>query len=245
MKLSSKPSPVKKTRRDKGRVLMTPRDMWVLEWIGDSFAARLDQVCELMSRDPQKPMLRRTLSYSTVVGRVHRWQLAGWIDYQRILATGPGWVYLTRKGLDAVGLEYKAKMPAWKTLDHVFAVNEVRLTTEWAYWTSERWIRTNWKKDKYEEIPDAIIQDAHNGPDIAIEVEISYKAPEILEQKLRRLVRSYKHPYSEIRFYVPNEERSAAINRAAQKAMFSEEDWDRLSVFVVDLDPTKTWFDDE
>jgi hypothetical protein len=46
------PKGSRKERRDKGKKLIKPRDLVVLLWIAQQYAARLDHVQELLSRMP-------------------------------------------------------------------------------------------------------------------------------------------------------------------------------------------------
>jgi len=77
-----------------------------------------------------------------------RWRRQGHADWARL---GPGapWVWLTRPGLAACGLPYRAGAPALPRLAHLRAVTVVRLALEsapryaaaGAHWRSERRLR--------------------------------------------------------------------------------------------------------
>src|SRR6266568_8461087 len=41
----------RKTRCDKGQIQLTDRDLWVLHWIAEQYAARLDQVQNLLGQE--------------------------------------------------------------------------------------------------------------------------------------------------------------------------------------------------
>jgi hypothetical protein len=101
-------------------------------WIAHQYAARFDQVQELLSLHPGKPMKDELISEAVTRDQVTRWRKAGWVEYKRFLAEGPGWVWLTRKGLQTIGLDalYTSKAPAATRLHHIYAVNEVRLIVE-------------------------------------------------------------------------------------------------------------------
>jgi len=49
----------RKVRRDKGLIMATERDLACLTWIGEMYAARVDQVRRLISRypDPKRPFI--------------------------------------------------------------------------------------------------------------------------------------------------------------------------------------------
>ena len=94
----------KKPRRDKGVVLMSPRDKYCLGWIADQYGVRLDQIQRLLSRWPMGTIKDKSkgLAAPTVKDQIERWRRAGWIEYQRVLVDHPGWVWIARKGLQAL-----------------------------------------------------------------------------------------------------------------------------------------------
>jgi hypothetical protein len=107
----------RKQRSDKGLVMATRRDQYCLAWISEMYAARIDQVQRLLSRfpDPDKPFKAGDLiAETTVRDMIRRWERAGWIEYRRILADSPGWVWTTKRGLALVDLDdiYPARVPA-------------------------------------------------------------------------------------------------------------------------------------
>ena len=81
------------------------------------------------------------MAETTVRDQISRWKKAGWIEYKRILADSLGWAWVTRKGLQLVDLDdiYQARVPASVRLDHIYAINQVRLWMDEQYtWKSER-----------------------------------------------------------------------------------------------------------
>jgi hypothetical protein len=97
----------RKVRRDKGLIMATERDLSCLLWIAEQYAARFDQIQRLLSRfpDPHKPFRGALIAETTVKDLIARWQRAGWIDYQRFLADGRGYAWVTRKGLALIGAD--------------------------------------------------------------------------------------------------------------------------------------------
>src|SRR5438067_6749929 len=98
-----------KTRRDKGKKLIKPRDLIVLLWIARQYAARLDQVQELLNRMPGKGGKKVSpggLTLSAVLQVVDRWVTLGLVEYKRIYDGEPGWVWLTPYGLSVLQLPY-------------------------------------------------------------------------------------------------------------------------------------------
>lgn len=126
-------------RADKGIVRLTERDVASLHWIGEQYSVRIDQLARLLGR-PTAPV-----SDSTARGIVSRWVRAGLADSRKLIAGEPGFVWLTRRGLRQVDLTYKPWEPSVGILNHVFWVNQVRLSVESRYagakWIPERELR--------------------------------------------------------------------------------------------------------
>jgi hypothetical protein len=64
-------------RSHAGQPQLTPRDLCVLPWIAHQYAARLDQVQELLSRSPGKPIKDALSSDAVTRDQVTRWRKAG------------------------------------------------------------------------------------------------------------------------------------------------------------------------
>jgi hypothetical protein len=235
----------RKTRSDKGLVMATRRDLYCIEWIAEQYAARFDQIRILLSRFPdrERPFKNGLMSDTTLKDQLSRWRRAGWIESRRTLADEPAYVWVTKKGLQLVGLDdiYKAAEPASTRLNHIYAVNQVRLWMDYKFaWKSERRYRSEKtaqlkKGDKLGPIPDglAITKDGV----AAVEVEITSKKPADVFAKLVRLVREYEYVnlnyqpvFYNIWFYVPNEKIEALIESAAEG--LRDEEADRVSVYV-------------
>src|SRR6266699_1709328 len=135
-------------RRDKGKKLLKRRDRVVLPWIAEQYAARVDQVQELLSRMPGrggKPVSATGLTMSAVLQVVDRWVTLGLVEYRRIYEGEPGWIHLTSSGLRTLHLPYTMLTPAESTLPHLYHINRVRLDMERRHpdfrWISERTLR--------------------------------------------------------------------------------------------------------
>jgi hypothetical protein len=237
----------RKQRSDKGLVMATKRDLYCVAWIADQYAIRTDQVQRLLSRfpDKEKPFKNgKTPALTTTKDLIARWQRAGWIEYRRVLADAPGWLWVTKKGLALVDLEgiYTAREPASTRLDHLFAVNQLRLWMDFKFvWKSERRYRADLSKQELKKgdalgpIPDGMLI-TKDGV-IALEVEISPKKSADLDQKLIRLVRyivndnlGYRPAFSAIWFYVPNEQLKTLVE--ARKGVLTSEEQRRVSVGI-------------
>jgi hypothetical protein len=178
-----------KERRDKGKKLITVRDRLVLLWIAQQYAARLDQVRELLNRMPGrggKKISPTGLTLSAVLQVIGRWVDLGLVVFERVYDREPGWVYVTALGLRKLQLSYTMLTPADSTLPHLYNINRVRLDLEDRHpeyrWVSERALRA--AQSRREEgvtlphIPDAQIWQPKS---IALEVERSPKSPKELD----------------------------------------------------------------
>jgi hypothetical protein len=236
---------MRKQRSDKGQYLLTPRDLSILKWIGHQYAVRLDQLQVLMTRESpeQKKMHGNLIGYSTMMDRVYKLRDAGYLSYARVLAHGPGWCWLTRAGMDATGLDFAARAPSWINLNHIYAINQVRLYANWRYWHAERSIRSSGKEGP---IPDAVIwesdEDREQRRSIAIEVELSLKHVVQRERKLRDLTNIFTGGYPRVRMYVPNEAVLRGMERAAAKLV--DRDRERIElVLAAAIDPGTPEYD--
>ncbi|MGN6794620.1 MAG: hypothetical protein ACTHJW_19725 [Streptosporangiaceae bacterium] len=115
--------------------MITDPDPLVL--VGEMYGIQLDQLSDVLGTTP-----RRTTA------QVARWRAAGSAQ-AAVLSAGPRWVWLTRAGLAACGLPYRAVPPGLSRLAHLRAATAVRLTfaatpqvrSGGAYWRSERRLR--------------------------------------------------------------------------------------------------------
>lgn len=206
--------------------MATDRDLQVLRWIAHQYAAQFSQIRQLLTRYADAELLQDNLiSEAVTKDQINRWQRAGWCEYQRFLAQGRGWCWPTRKGLHMLGLEaYHAQPPATVRLNHLFAVNQVRLGLEQYEWVSERQIRAGLLLKKGGEstpIPDGYIRTEKGR--IAVEVELSQKKPAELVKKLRTLIGylpfdeeigNYRPFYPTIWFFVPDKKIQRAVEAA-------------------------------
>ncbi len=225
--------------------MATERDLHVITWMAHQYTAHFYQIQALLTREPGAPLRGELISESVVKDQISRWKRAGWIEYMRLLADGRGWAWVTRKGLQLVGLQqqYTARTPSAIRLHHVYAVNEVRLLLEDSYaWTSERQIKSqlehSQKGKRLGPIPDGVI--AHpQVKRVAIEVEMTPKKPVELVNKLTALVRAsqpagafgYEVSYPVIWFYVPNQRMKKTVEQAC--TYLREDEQQRISVALI------------
>ncbi len=140
-----KPQTARRTRSDKGRITLTPRDAAILLWVGEQYAVRLDQLAQLLGRHAQRTTQQAGVVQLTTVRRVvHRWLTCGMVRSKYLLAGEPPWVYLTGKGLHELGLPFRELAPIVALAAHYYWTNQVRLWVEQHYhddrWVSERWL---------------------------------------------------------------------------------------------------------
>jgi hypothetical protein len=185
-----------KARRDKGKKRITERDRLVLLWIAQQYAARLDQVRELLSRLPGRGGKRISptgLTLSAVLQVIGRWVDLGLVVYERVYDGEPGWVHVTGPGLRRLRLSYAMLSPADSTLPHLYNINRVRLDLEDRHpdyrWVSERTLRAAHSRREegitLPHIPDAQIWQPKA---IALEVERSPKSPKELDSIFTELL---------------------------------------------------------
>jgi hypothetical protein len=186
----------RKERRDKGKKLIKPRDLVVLLWIAQQYAARLDHVQELLSKMPGRggrQVSPSGLTFSAVLQVVDRWVTLGLVEYRRIYDGEPGWVHVTPYGLRMLHLSFARHTPAESTLPHLHNINCVRLEVERRHpgyqWVSERMLRA--AQPRREEgslvphLPDAQVLQPKA---VALEVERSPKSPKELDGILIELL---------------------------------------------------------
>jgi len=205
-------------RSDKGNVLVTGRDQRVGTWIGQQYIARLDQFQFLLGLEAGKGAKETgRISENAARNVASRWVQKGWAVYRKILVGEPAWIWLTRYGLQDLGLSYKPYTPSIVSLKHMYAVNQVRIELEKKFpdsiWVSERDIRAKMfyqKGARLPHVPDGILQTEKG--DIAIEVELTLKKPLVLLAILRELVDLYHEVW-----YFVSIETGEVVNAARKK----------------------------
>ena len=175
-------TPVTASRRrrvDAGVVQLSQRDIDGLLLCGEHSGAPFDLLATALRVEPER------LSALT-----SRWRRAGFAATGR-LGPGPKWCWLTRDGMAATGLGFRAGPPALGRLAHLRAILAARLWMEaspaWRegqpWWHSERRLRAGQPAaDRAEHIPDAEIHwpsidgSPYAGQVWAIEVELTPKS---------------------------------------------------------------------
>lgn len=209
----------RKTRGDKGQVSFTGRDLRVLSWIAEQYAARFDQVQDLLGLEGGRGARGAgEIGASAARQVIARWQRAGWVIQRKIFADEPAWLWPTARLLRRLGLPYKADEPSIVRLDHIFAVNEVRLSIQDVWpdyqWISERHMRTAIPYEKGASLPHMpdgkLITD--RGTVIVVEVELTPKHGTELVAILEELAGTY-----EVVWYFANGQTRPALLAARKK----------------------------
>jgi hypothetical protein len=86
-------------RADAGLIRTTERDLRLLRIVGEQYALSVPQLARLMGRSEHAGRWLR-----------ERWQRAGWVEGRALIVGQPPFVWLTRRGLSAAGLDY----PVWR-----------------------------------------------------------------------------------------------------------------------------------
>jgi hypothetical protein len=227
----------RKKRHDAGKILLGERDVMALTWIGHQYGIRLDQLQVLLGRQPG-PSAAQPGKMSEGAARdvVKRWEKAGLVRAERLLAKEPFWVWLTKAGLHKMSLPYRYRdleQSSRDDLPHLYAINAVRLTREQergGQWISQRQFLHAWlpSPGKHRlQRPDALFYQDEEC--IAITVELSLKPSASLSKKLITLVRGeaslrlnsefdepetdtiepgVRLPYAQLHCYTPKEVRA-------------------------------------
>jgi DNA-binding MarR family transcriptional regulator len=155
------------------RALLHPRDLMLLGWLGEQYAARADQLEVLLGCGSR--------SVQRVIARLRD---AGLVSTYRLLVGEPVWVTPTRAGLRACSCEFKVWQPKLGLLHHTRAVNDVRLHVQArspsAVWVCERVLAR--ERQPGEHLPDGVV--VTDGQRVAVEVELTVKS----ERRVRAIV---------------------------------------------------------
>jgi hypothetical protein len=124
---------------------LTQRELEVLRWLGEMYAAPMSTVARLVTRSPAVTAASAAVVARRVAARLEELGYAG-----RRPLLGAVWLAPTRTGLRAAGLDYRAWNPAeheWGA-KHIALCGLLRLHFAAAYpeatWESDRAIRARW-----------------------------------------------------------------------------------------------------
>jgi DNA-binding CsgD family transcriptional regulator len=177
---------VRSARRVSPGVVLHPRDLVLLGWLAEQYAATTDQLGVLLGCGPR--------SVQRVLARLRD---AGLVSTQRVLVGQPAWVMPTRAGLRACGSQYKVWQPKLGVLLHTEAVNDVRLHIQarspGAEWVSERALARDRREGEH--LPDALV--ITDGQRVAVEVELTLKS----ERRIRAILQELTGRFDMVLYY--------------------------------------------
>ena len=168
-------------RRGSRETLRT-RDLEILVWLGEQYAARVDQLETLLDCGPR-----------TVQRVIARLREHGLITTRRLLVGEAAWVIPTSTGLRATGAGFKTWEPRLGLLAHVAAVNDVRLHVQGrspgSEWVPERLLAR--ERQPAEHLPDGVV--LFDGQRVAIEVGADRQVPATDHSNPRRAQQPLRH----------------------------------------------------
>jgi len=186
---------------------LTPRQLDILNWIGEQYAVRMDHIQILLGRTATQKTKVDGVASTTMTRKIvfNSWEKNGLVQYTKFLYNKPAWVWLTGRGLYHTGLPYRSREPSIQNLNHYHHINAVRLVLETKgieNWVSERHLRYDLESNRHKQkdaalkakkphLPDSII--SYEGKEIAIEVELTRKNDNALNEILGELDRSYQY----------------------------------------------------
>jgi len=166
-------------------VRASARDLELLRFVGEQFAVTLPQLARLMGRSQHAARWLRS-----------RWERAGWAQGRALLVGEPVFVWLTRRGMRAAGLDFSVWRPNPGALAHIAAVNEVRLHLAErrpdAVWVCERELAREPRRELGgfgAHRPDALV--VVDDRELAIEVELTQKRRSRAELIMREHLAHY------------------------------------------------------
>jgi hypothetical protein len=173
-------------RRGSPEVLLHPRDLVLLRWLAEQYAATTDQLGVLLGCGPR--------SVQCVLARLRD---AGLVSTQRVLVGQPAWVMPTKAGLRACGSQYKVWQPKLGVLLHTAAVNNVRLHIQArspeTEWVSERALARDRREGEH--LPGALV--ITEGQRVAVEVELTVKS----ERRIRAILQELTGRFDMVLYY--------------------------------------------
>jgi DNA-binding transcriptional regulator YhcF (GntR family) len=240
--------PERKTRKDKDQPQWTKRDGYFLEYVGQMRALHFNQARRLLARESEYEVENGMLSISRtseIIGRYTAKNVRFAVS-KKILRSEPKVIYLTRRGLQHVGLDFRAEAPSVRVLSHLFRIVEVRMKLEEEYprmkWISERAIQAEMERrqkgDRLKHIPDGIlVLPKADGTKECIDIEVQISKPS-LEAVKDVIDPHWSGSTNALRYYVTKASRG--VVKAAYQEMEKKQKvgvkYMRPSMEIIDLE---------
>lgn len=204
--------PMQKSRKDKGQVRITDRDILLIKFVADQYTVHLKQLARI-----NEVLVGRLIEDPTVRQLVTRWEKLGLVTAKKVYHKKPTFIWVTRKGLDLVGYtNIKATIPSEVIFNHLCALTEIRLMGEKKGITfkTERHIRSEQiakaEGEKFPHVVDAEMTIDHEV--YALEVDLTAKKISRAEDIMKEVLSKYVGAY----YYVTSESRSVITNVLAR-----------------------------
>jgi len=198
----------KKRRSDFGQVRLSEIDIKLLNWIGEQYAVSEDHLKILASNQSKAVEGGGLLSASGVRRRYARWLKAGWVAKQKFLVESPSWLWLTRKGIRHIGLDYSYYRPSVGKLRHIYEVNGVRIYAESRFrqgdsWVSEREIYREMKRGERKQSRNHLVDAEvfYAGTLVGVEVELTVKS----KKRIRKILRNLNENYDAVWYFLEDD----------------------------------------
>ena len=166
----------------RGVRVLSGRDRALLRFVGEQYLVTLPQLGYLANRCPRTARWLRT-----------RWQRAGLVDAAPLLVDEPTLVWLTRHGLAALGLPWKAVRPSYASVQTSATLVELRLaanrTVPEGEWLSRRML--SHASPAPSPLPDALL--TTGTASVAILAKQRGLDRRELERQVLPLIASYEH----------------------------------------------------
>jgi hypothetical protein len=216
-------------------IQLTERDLHTMRWIGEQYAARLDQIQRILGKQSSGELdTPGMLSESAARVWLNRMKEVKAIDQALLFHAQPRYIWLTSYGLDLVGLDFKPLVPKPSTLHHCYQCGQIRLflakqRPAWT-WKSERYLRSEHAqaarevkgRRKLPDVPDAELT-TPNGV-VAVEAELTDKEASRLYTILRSRANTYYTTW-----YFCSREAKAAVE--AGREMLREDEQARIIIY--------------
>lgn len=204
-----------------------PRDLSFLTLLMQQRAIRLDHVSDFVAQiEATANNTYKANTKSTAHNLVERLQREGLLHLQRFGKSQPAWIWLTQKGLHALGNASSWKRPSRRTLPLLYAANTVRLQLTAHHpqgtWISQQQLKSAEAEQSFSHLPTAeLLTDTGERMAIHVVFRLTGTDKQIATrmcQQLERKTSSGTARYTALWYYAPNDAatrlRSARISVA-------------------------------